>query len=471
MYPISLFYYMIRQRTTGNISYLVPPYIYDQTNGLIITEESYLKELYGDKNGELEVLAGSLNCGPTDVIITDFLADSLMHNTYSNFLPINYDDLMGHEFDTLKIGAIINSHYKENYADLLSNIEKGVNRTELLDFNDYAYLNLASLYTFNENYIDDFIEHQLNIENLYSSTYVNKERITYNGKNLDLFFDDTYISYLDELKDDEVSITLQVFNELTGKDYLQPDQVTEEELENMVIDVSFFTSYKSDKEKVALKSLKVKEVRPINENKRIRFSKNVYRNIAKETIVPVRVYFDNSDELTTLFAALEGTGISLTSVYELTFDAIEETVLLFKDVFITLLIVMSVLSFVFVLLIVVLILKKDKKNIGIFRALGLKVKEINLLYIVVLLSILVFSSIFLFVGTELGNKLVSSILIESFTRHYELVSIPGIVFLNYNLVSTIALFIVLIIFVLIALIIPLIVIKKNKPIEIIRSKE
>lgn len=210
MYPISPFYYMIRQRTTGNIYDLVLPYIYDQTNGLIVTEESYLKELYGGESGELEVLAGSLDCGSTDVIITDFLADSLMHNTYSNFLPKNYDDLMDHEFDTLKIGAIINSHYKENYADLLSNIEKGVNRTELLDFNDYAYLNLASLYTFNENYIDDFIEHQLNIENLYSSTYLNKERITYNGKNLDLFFDDTYMSYLDELKDDEVSITLQV---------------------------------------------------------------------------------------------------------------------------------------------------------------------------------------------------------------------------------------------------------------------
>lgn len=85
MYPISLFYYMIRQRTTGNISYLVLPYIYDQTNGLIVTEVSYLKELYGGESGELEVLAGSLDCGSTDVIITDFLADSLMHNTYSNF--------------------------------------------------------------------------------------------------------------------------------------------------------------------------------------------------------------------------------------------------------------------------------------------------------------------------------------------------------------------------------------------------
>ena len=471
MYPISLFYYMIRQRKTGAISYLVPPYIYDQTNGLIITEESYLKELYGNKNGELEVLAGSLNCGPTDVIITDYLADSLFYNKYTNFSPKTYDDLLNHEFDTLKIGAIINSHYKENYADLLSKIEGGANRTEHLNFNDYAYSNLAALYTFNENYIGDFIEYQLNTDSLYSSTYVNKERISFNGKNLDLYFEDTYISYLDELKNDEVSITLQVFNELTGKDYIQPDQVTEDDLENMKIDVSFFTSFQSDKEKVGLKNLKVKEISPINANKRMRFSKNVYRNIAKETIVPVRIYFDNKDDLAQLLVALEGTGLSLTSVYELTFDAIEETVLLFKDVFITILIVMGVLSFAFVLLIVILILKKDKKNIGIFRSLGLKVKEINLLYIEVLLSILIFSSIFLFVGTELGNRLVSSILIESFTRHYEMTTIPGLVFLDYNFVSTIALFITLIVFVLIALIIPLVVIKKNKPIEIIRSKE
>ena len=239
----------------------------------------------------------------------------------------------------------------------------------------------------------------------------------------------------------------------------------------MKIDVSFYTSFESDKEKVGFKNLKVKEVSPINANKRMRFSKNVYRNIAKETIVPVRIYFDNKDDLAQLLVALEGTGLSLTSVYELTFDAIEETVLLFKDVFITILIVIGVLSFVFVLLIVILILKKDKKNIGIFRALGLKVKEINLLYIEVLLSILIFSSIFLFVGTELGNRLVSSILIESFTRHYEMTTIPGLVFLDYNFVSTIALFITLIVFVLIALIIPLVVIKKNKPIEIIRSKE
>ena len=127
--------------------------------------------------------------------------------------------------------------------------------------------------------------------------------------------------------------------------------------------------------------------------------------------------------------------------------------------------------FFFVILVVFLILRKDKSNIGIFRALGLQISQINKLYVNTLIVMMILSCAFLFIGTYLGNNLCNGILIESVERYLGYGALPGLNFLYYNFASTIVLALFILFYILIALLIPYIVIKRNKPIEILRNNE
>lgn len=132
---------------------------------------------------------------------------------------------------------------------------------------------------------------------------------------------------------------------------------------------------------------------------------------------------------------------------------------------------MIVLTIVFVILFVTLIVKKDKKNIGIFRAIGLTISSINYLYIFTLTGILILSIIMLFIGTYLGNLLCENILINSFLSFHGLEEIPGMQFLPFNFASTSIFALLIVLFIVLSLIIPYVMIKRNKPIEIIRNND
>ena len=111
--------------------------------------------------------------------------------------------------------------------------------------------------------------------------------------------------------------------------------------------------------------------------------------------------YNLSDELISLMKEKE---LSSQYLMDMVYFRAEEVILLFADIFQILLIVMLVLAFFFVILVVFLILRKDKSNIGIFRALGLQISQINKLYVntLIVMMIPLFSSILILASASLG---------------------------------------------------------------------
>ncbi len=473
MYPITMFSYGTTFRKSGYFSCAKEPYIYNQTNGTLVCDVDYLRDLFGI-DGELKLAAGEIKENSSGVIITDYLADSLKYSSNNGvFYPAPYEDLLKVKFPfNLKIDAIIETNYegkfKEELATIPSAITTYVTHAMLYDklFDYYSVL-----FSVNQNFINDYIESALNSDHRIFDAYFNKNAVTVNDKKATCDFTDLRISFDEALNKGEVILNLDLYNKIMGSEFYSLDELKKEDYENLNVKLDSYTSYFTDAPKITLNSLKLKTMYPFNGSMKMFVSKEDFKDILLASYVPVRLYFNGLKLNPSLASFLEKEGLSEYFLMDNALLNIEEVVLIFSDVFKTLVIVMLVLSLFFVILIVTLVLRKDKGNIGIFRALGLQIKDINKLYILTFIAVLILGIFFLFLGTYLGNMLCNSLLVNGFEMYMDYATLYGLTFLDYNIVSTLILGVILVVFVLVSLIIPYFVIKKNKPIDILRNNE
>ena len=473
MYPITLFSYGTTTRKSGSFSCLKEPYICNQTNGTLVCDIDYLMNKFGE-NGELKIAAGEIKEDSPGVIITDYLADSLKYSSPNgSFLPTTYGEILNYDFPfNLKIDAIIETNYEEKFKDELATIGPNVTAyathamlyDELFDY-------YSVLFSINPNFINDYIDSALNSEHRIFDAYFNKNVVSTLDKSANCDFVELRISFEDSLNKGETIINLDLYNKLMGTEFFSLDDIKKEDYQILNINVDCYTSYFSDTPKISLNDLRIKTLFPFNKTMKIFVSKEDFKDILLASYVPVRIYFNGPKLRSNLRSFLEKEGLSEYFLIDIVYLNVEEVVLIFTDIFKTLVVVMIILSLVFVILVVTLILRKDKGNIGIFRSLGLQIKDINKLYTLTFLSVLVFGIFFLFIGTQLGNMLCNSLLVNGFELYLDYGTLYGLTFLNFNPISTIILGIILIAFVLISLIIPYFVIKKNRPIDILRNNE
>lgn len=474
MYPVSLFYYGARERQSGKKSYISRPYLYNQTNGTIICDLNYLKKLFGNEKGELTLAAGEIKEHSAGVIITDYMADCFAYDKFSSVAPpTTYEEILNFEFNFgLKVDAVIDTNYEEKFASEISEIiEHGDEVNDASAFYDELFDYYSSLFSINPNFINDYVDLVLQGDDLKFDAYFNKNNIVFNDKEIQFDFTDLRISFDHDIKGNEIKLNLELLNTLTDKDYKNISEVDENEYKNANITLRSFTSYFSDSPKISYDNLKIINLFPLTGVEKIYVSPELFKEILLASYTPIRLYFEDynlSDELISLMKEKE---LSSQYLMDMVYFRAEEVILLFADIFQILLIVMLVLAFFFVILVVFLILRKDKSNIGIFRALGLQISQINKLYVNTLIVMMILSCAFLFIGTYLGNNLCNGILIESVERYLGYGALPGLNFLYYNFASTIVLALFILLYILIALLIPYIVIKRNKPIEILRNNE
>ena len=134
----------------------------DETYGTLICDEQLLIDEYG-KDGALVVLAGEIDNDSYKVIITDYVADSFL-NLYSEKYT-SYEEILSGES---KIGAIIDTGYRERYASIISRYD-GVPESQLeslylelceeelfRQFQQEMVSYLGVTYTFNPNFEDAY---------------------------------------------------------------------------------------------------------------------------------------------------------------------------------------------------------------------------------------------------------------------------------------------------------------------------
>ena len=454
------------------------------TSGTAVVDEQFLLNKYQNEFGEIEVLAGSLeNCTSSlSLIITDYIADSII-DTYSDVdNSYTYDDLIGkiHLFSKTyftmstcysgEVGCIIKTNYKEKYQEvfekyeMIKNGDFDISKMQNLilsdAFSDYRIDVLNSEislgYTLNPNFLSDLKENVTTIRNftyafgIFASTCeeIIDRSFQYNGG----FF---YIN--DSLGDDEIVISTardKDCKKLFGtKEYINKELYFIKKDGNTI-----------DGRTLSSHSLKISgnaKATYINSNNVKKFVSMQIFNYAY--LIPIS---SNSDIV--INNALNSS-LSIVDSNSEIYILVSKTTNLYGDLFRILEIIIIVLLIIYFLIYSIKSIKDKSYQIGVFKSLGMKDKDTIFIFlsknvIFAILTILL-TSILSYPFFVLANHLIINAY-SSFTNY--LLSSINIFYFHFDIFLIV--YLCIIAFFIIFTLIPLFIYKRISPAKIVNNK-
>ena len=454
----------------------------DALSGVVQCDDAYLHHLFGN----YEILAGSLydleNTGK--IIVTDFVADSLLffrNDFRSNDPDDPYQKIVNTKLlSRMIIGAVVKTNYKEKYATLLdtvnrikrepmnaSQLRKAIIGSSLYSefLNDAnSYLNYG--YTFNPDYANSQAD-------INSVSYLSKGYITFveGGPEFETTLSDSLdITVKKELSDNNVSLSVPFYNEMFGKNIVNPTDPAFEEKD------FYFYRYSNETvlNPVVRKVYKfhVSELhKTSNAHNFMYISPDMYKDVVHWVVFQYGWVFDNVEQCYDIYKKLAPYGFyNCVTCFEAVYNTIN-IISIFSDVF-------NILFFVFMgvlVLIVVMhnrrIIKREQYRLGVYKSLGYNNLYLTMAIILinVLTSVVIFGISLLFswgIG-EIANYLIQ----YGFYRWSQNMIYYSIRMLTFSVLYVGLASLLVLGIMLISSFIPLLAIRKIKPSKIIRNAE
>ena len=448
---------------TGAFSYGV---IATESLGTVCVDEAFFEE----KLGQLEYHAMVREFDPLGVVITDYLADVILA-TNSAYSGKSYVDLLGpYSMDdsgvaTITINGIISTNYQERYEELIDRVvsQKETDLAVLYNDEDFQKLSselysfLAYCYTFNPNYVEDYMAAQ-------GHTYMWSHKVCFDGK--DYTIADGYVSVDSSLPAGQVTMSHQMYNALFGTTY-NPDNLAT--FAPHTAQLSQYAYYDADNE-TALFTAQV-HIAGLYVGEGMRVSKDVGDLFARNHIRQTGVYLDGLSHLSDVLDVAGERGfvqdsITLEGILTLT-RCVQLFMLIFRLVNIVL---CAAVVFIFVSFSTKMI--QDKLHqIGILKALGTDRGTINFIFGMQIGLIAVCTCLISGVGyyflVEPANSLFVTSLREMVPSQLVLdldvlVYIPEVLLQNVLLIAILA---------VISLVIPMSKIGNIQPVKIINTRQ
>lgn len=445
-----------------------------ETYGTLVCDKDYLIKTFG-VNGELQVLAGDIN-NTNGVIITDYMADSFLH--FKKYDCETYNDLIGVINSNIargRISAIIGTGYKQKYGKFRDDyfasfsINTKTHYKELLktdickQFYSDVIQNLGIAYSFT----DSFKQQALIGER--DAAYVANAEFIFNGNS---FSKGQSVSFIDEkvwgktLADDEIMIAWSTYNNLFGTVYNSTNYKTDFVPHNVTI-VSHNSYSDLDDQIKFSRDFKIVGLTPnytlANKNNLDYFAQFEYE--------PYALYLDNPQSLGTVYENIEKENFYLNLEEYNVILSIRDIVETFKEFFFLIVAFVFVLSALVVSFFANFIIKKNRKNIGIMRALGmssfdvLKIFASQILFISLIIIGLTVGGYFGFIA--LGNMLLK----ETFINLFNSKVVASLTLLKPSVLMIFVDLFIMLIALAITILIEMAALKKVNVIRIIKMEE
>ena len=444
--------------------------------GTIVVDEQFLEE----KFGEVKYLAKLENPTPSGLIITDYIADSILA-TNKNYKGKTYKDILGEckpngwNYDSVNINAIIYTGYSTKYQSLLEKVKKGTYKTTKEYYEDKDFLSLS-------NEIYSSLGYTFSLD----ADFINKAYETRDfgshGKliiNDSIEFTDTtspYISFQSAktckyLSENNLVMSYTKYNEIFGTSYNLSNLDT---FEPHTIKITSYRYYDVDnKNPIYSVELTIEGLTSANDTFII--EESVHSDL-KKTMLGGDSYYHSL-----YFSGIDGISSVLDNATELNYEpqsySIEgvHTMTRAVEVFIPMFELIGTILSIGVIFILVNFASKminDKMHeIGILKALGTKNTTICVVFGMQVLFIGLLTCLMMTLGYYLFIDLANDVLIESLMRLAPKRIVLDLNFLVYNPKIAFENCIMIIILASFSLLIPLIRIKKIKPVKIIQSKD
>ncbi len=458
-----------------------------ETLGTLITTEQFLIDKFG-KNGKLPLICGDIDDKPYGVVVTDFFADSYFIR--KKMVVRDYESLLG-EFDfngTVHgyINAIIDTDYEEKYGELFAELYKNpsgwVDPSDITDnefyqqANDEAMQYLAIDYTINPNFIQDLIDSGIHIF-ARAGDFVFNDDITTAKR--DMVFDRPDEKYLIDqdkniitLANDEIAMNYSQFNQLFGTEYTY--QNCHEYVSNsQTLKISTYNPCDTKFENpVFEKTFKIKAIlRSSKHSNGYYCSQNLFNQLKQNHFYTWQLYFDGYDNAEALYAKAGELGYLPTAIMVEGLSTMAYAVESFAELF-------ELISFVlYAACVLVLVnfstklVKQRRYDIGVLRALGCKNSSLAFVFVTQILLVGLATCIMAYLGMFVFVDLANDVLVESLKRLADSFMVFDMQFLTFKNGIILPDCIAVLAITLVSTIIPLVMLRKIKPVNIIKSKE
>ena len=447
--------------------------------GVTVCDTEYLEQLFG-KN--LQILAGSLYETFTSwqVVVPDYVADSIIF--YNPSLKSNDENdpyqkvLSDRMFYRYRIGAVIKTNYKEKYETFLevldrmirepqnaSEIRKAIIQSEMyVDYLSDVQSRLNFAYSINPNFIKEF---RKNIAHSYlgNSTYMIN-----NSGNEETIYRGYYSRYNKELTGNDAEIDMKMYNTLFKKNITYIEDPTFEPFDITFKNYGLEDLYhENPKHEV---TLHVKALTNMTSG---------HFNVAKEVFEEMKTwnmfqYAWAYSEVTECYQIYEDmTPYCFFNPIEC-FAAVYNTINIvgiFAQVFGVLLYVLLGILGVVLIMHNFRVIKKEQYRFGVYKSLGYS--NLYLTIVIFVTNMIMFLAIFaLSTAFSFGGSFVANALLQmGFARYHSNKIFYKITLLTFNFKYTLYYNLATLGIMLVSSFIPLLIIRKIKPSQIIRNAE
>ena len=459
--------------------------------GLLLCDTDYLLRVYG-KDGEIPLTAGSLDyANQTGLLITDYFADSIIYHEAMNesFRYLTHESLIG-TFVPAGVNSagyicgIIDTEYEETYKPVFDSyneikksekeftqkeIEELVFKSpECIAFIDDVKMHLGVAYSLNPNYVQDFNTEETSLvwsKNLYfsngiiESSYASPPNASVLGE---------YGSGIpaDMVSDDEIGLPYTLYNKLFGTEYTTQDLYNFDLLPEQTITLTRYQDDNPQKAVVYTKTLKIACLT----NTYLRLSENNILFLKQHDWRPSRVYFKDAQDINAIVEFMEENEYEFVSKKQEVLRGINSLLNSFKPLFKLIEYTIVLLIASYLILFGVRSIKASRYQIGVIKALGGNTADISTIFVLNTLIVGIAASLISALAAIAIVHSANEILITSIQAYVKLeLSNYVIIKVFPTLLLVDSLVMVCISFV--SALLPVLFLKKIKPVEIIKNKE
>ena len=435
-----------------------------ETSGTLETNEEYAKKLLRLDN--LDIYRGSVEQNTGGIYITDFVADSFIFYGKAE----NYDEILGQQFEGSNdywpdgyVNGIIKTSYKEKYEGVIDQINSMTKESplteEIISFLDYVNQALAISYYFGDNY------KEISSTNIYEGNYVYTRNFFVNG--VDASSTISYIScgsYFDcVLGDNEVFMDVEAYNKIFGTEY------TYGNCDTFVPHAISFLSSDFNNEVVYSKQMTVAGIGKCKGGNML-LADNVFYEYKEKMFHCYGVYADGEDVSGFINYTMDN-GYSNMSLKMSAIQTMSQAVETFNKFF-------EFIAMILVCACVFIITSFGVKNIkskmyevGVMKALGCKLSSFFVIFGLHTLLI-AFTTIVVFVVGYVAFANVSNhILLESLKAITPTKIMLDLQFIKFDWQLALINSAVVVFISIVSTIIPIILLRRIKPVTIIKAKE
>ena len=461
-----------------------------ETYGILVCDDAYLNDIFA-VDGEIKLLAGSMDDARNSsaLLITDFFADSIIYHEKAAKLEryLTYNDIVSGVFKpkddnvAARIVGIIDTDYEERYKGIFDKhaelISGGVDAEKELQnfitgdpgyikFADDVVLNLGVAYSLNPNFIDSFTFEETSLVRCNGLYFVSPNGTIASGKKLNYMTTKSKGLKPSDFGEREIAVPYDIYNALYGTNYSEADTNKLGHITPQVVVVQRHVDNDLEKPVVYSETFTITAISQsrmvANEDTMMLFKRLDWK--------PSGIYIKDPKGVEKIVDFVDNSDYSFIARSQKNVQRINELVFTFRDLFILLEVTSVLMIILFLVLFGIRSIKQNSYQIGVIKALGGRNRDVEKIFVIKTLIIGIFIAIVSTSTSVFFIKAANSVLIASIetvlamsVADFEVISfIPKLILFDGIFMIALS---------CISALIPVILLKKIKPVEIIKAKE